>query len=268
MNNWITLFASIIEKDFKLLLTRKIAVISEFFFVFLKIFILFFISEYVSTESFGISSSYFKYAIIGLCLLDCLTTIVPTTSREILNLKQTGLLEEIILIPASVTAQVIGFNLVQVFISVVKLSIYLILGSWLANDFLIDLQYIPHLLITVVILYLSFIFVGIMAGAMALISFRQSIIIAMFALSSLIFCGVYFPSEVLPNSIEFVSLFFSLEPALTIFRSLNLETYDLTLFLLNFMALVLVTIFYGIVAIYLFNRSLKFTKKHGTISLF
>ena len=72
----------------------------------------------------------------------------------------------------------------------------------------------------------------------------------------------------LPNSIEFVSLFFSLEPALTIFRSLNLETYDLTLFLLNFMALVLVTIFYGIVAIYLFNRSLKFTKKHGTISLF
>ena len=83
---------------------------------------------------------FFGYAIFGLCFLDILTTVVPTTSRELVNFKKTGLLEEIILIPSSISVQIIGLNLIQVLISVLKLCIYLFLGSWLANDFLIDVH--------------------------------------------------------------------------------------------------------------------------------
>mgnify|MGYP001327558018 CR=1 FL=1 len=268
MSDLLLLFKSIIEKDFKLLLTRKISIFAELFFVFIKIYVLFFISEYVSIESLKLSSSYFIYAIFGLCFLDILTTVVPTTSRELVNFKKTGLLEEIILIPSSISVQIIGLNLIQVLISVLKLCIYLFLGSWLANDFLIDVQFILQFLVTAFFLFLSFIFVGILAGSVTLISFRQSIIVAIYSIISLIFCGVYFPNESLPNSIEFISLFLVLEPALNIFRSLNAETYDLNLFLHNLMLLVLTTLIYGIIAINLFNKSLNFAKRHGTISIF
>ena len=132
-----------LRKDLLIKMSYKISFIYDFISIFLKVLILFFVSQFIKIDqqlSIDIDS-YFSYAIFGLCFMDVLALIVGSAPREIEDMKKTGILEEIILLPMGNYAAIFGCNLYQIFMSLLKIIIYLIFGSTLAGYPLIDFQY-------------------------------------------------------------------------------------------------------------------------------
>ena len=73
--------------------------------------------------------------------MEVMSLIIGNTPREVEDMKKTGVLEEIILLPISNFTVILGCNLYQVFSSLIRVIIYLTFGSLLAERARIDTDF-------------------------------------------------------------------------------------------------------------------------------
>ena len=247
-------------------MSYKISFIYDFISIFLKVLILFFISQFIEIDqqlSIDIES-YFSYAIFGLCFLDVLTLIVGSAPREIEDMKKTGILEEIILLPMGNYAAIFGCNLYQVLISLLKVIIYLIFGSILAGYPLIDFQYFFYFTLTLFLVLSSFVFISLIASSLSIWFAKSSLVPILYVTSSLILSEIYFPKELLYEELSFFSVLFSLSPSLENFRMLNEAGFNYEIFTGNLIHLFILNIFYGLSSILMLKHAVKYAKSNGS----
>lgn len=247
-------------------MSYKMSFIYDFISIFLKVLILFFISKFIKIDqqlSIDIGS-YFSYAIFGLCFMDVLTLIVGSAPREIDNMKKTGILEEIILLPMGNYAAIFGCNLYQIFMSLLKVIIYLIFGSALAGYPLIDFQYFFYFILTLLFILSSFVFISLIASSFSIWFARTSLVPILYVTSSLILSEIYFPKELLYEELSFFSVLFSLSPALENFRMLNEIGFNYEIFMGNLAHLFILNIFYGLSSILMLRHAIKYAKSNGS----
>lgn len=234
--------------------------------IFLKVLILFFISQFIKIDqqlSFDIES-YFSYAIFGLCFMDVLTLIVGSAPREMEDMKKTGILEEIILLPMGNYAAIFGCNLYQISMSLVKVTIYLIFGSVLAGYLLIDFEYLFYFILTLFLLLSSFVFISLIGSSFSIWFAKSSLIPILYVTFSLILAEIYFPKELLYEELSFFSILFSLSPSLENFRMLNEAGFNYEIFKSNLMHLCILNIFYGLSSILMLRHAIKYAKANGS----
>ena len=259
------LFA-IFQKDLLIKMSYKASFVYDFISIFLKVMILYFISQFVNLdqqEEFSIPS-YFSYAIFGLCFMEIMSSIIAIIPREIEDMKKTGILEEIILLPINNFTVIFGCNMYQVFMSIIKVIIYLTFGSLLAANALIDQEYFFIFLITFFLLLGSFVFISLIASSLSIMFARSSLVPIIYVTLSLVFGEIYFPKELLHHQLSILSNLFSIGPALEIFRMLNNSSFNDHIFLINIFHLLIINLIYGITSLLIFQKAIKYAKSNGS----
>ena len=247
-------------------MSYKASFIYDFISIFLKVIILYFISQFVNLEQqeeFSIPS-YFSYAIFGLCFMEIMSSIIGIVPREIEDMKKTGILEEIILLPINNFTVIFGCNMYQVFMSIIKVIIYFLFGSLLAKGALVEMEYIFIFLITFFLLISSFVFISMIASSLSIWFARSTLVPILFITLSLVLGEIYFPKELLNNELSLLSNLFSLSPALEIFRMLNDSSFKEQVFLINTLHLLILNLIYGLTSVIIFRRAIKYAKLNGS----
>ena len=102
--SFISRLFALFKKDFRLALSYKGPFIFQFFGGIFQILLFFFISDYINILSEENSTSaednYFTYVVLGICFVEVVSTMVRATPMELSNLKNSGVLEEIMQLPS------------------------------------------------------------------------------------------------------------------------------------------------------------------------
>ena len=155
-------------KDIRLNLNNKYAFLMQFISPIFYLIIFYNISVFVSKNNDLGTNEYFLYASIGVCLVDILATIINSQAREIVNLKTSGVIEEIIFIDENVTSTLIAMSTYSIFLSIIKMIFYFFTISLFMGYIIIPLQNILFFLATLFFLIVSFVALALICGAYSL----------------------------------------------------------------------------------------------------
>ena len=259
---------AIFKKDFMLALSYKSSFILEFGSIFFTIAIVFLVSDFIDTnqasDELNLSNNYFNFVIWGICLTEIMTKVVGACSRDVLSYKNTGILEELFLLPSSELIILIGSHIYPIFISILKLTISLLFASFLVNEPLMNMNYFFPFLVTLLTLLSSLVFISLIGAAYTFLFFKISLIPLAYISCSIFFGEAYFPIELLPKSFEIFTYFFTIGPALENFRMISSNEIDYEVFGGNILHICVLSIIYGFVSILSIRYSINHAKKNGT----
>lgn len=255
------------QNDLRIKLSYKFSFVFDFIFIVIKIFILYFISQFIEIDNnnMNIGTDYFTFAVFGLCLVEALISITNSSPKQIEELKKTGVLEEMIQLPISDYLIILGCNIYQVFFSLYKILIVLVLGSIFSKSILIEFSFILHLFLTLLFFISSLIFLSLISSSLSILFSRSRIFPVTFVFLSIIFGGVYFPEQLIYGHLYFISYVLPIEPSLDILRMLTDKKFNLSEFYENIFHLILLTIFYGILSSVSLKKSIRYAKKNGSL---
>ena len=137
-------------------------------------------------------------------------------------------------------------------------------ASFLIEETFINFSDIFYFLTNLVFLIASFIIVGLIATSYTLFFFKTGPIPIFFIAFSIIFGSTYFPVELLPLSLENLSVITPLSPALENFRMLSSDDFNVTLFFLNISKILILNIIFISIALLSLKASFKHAQKNGT----
>ncbi len=258
---------SILKKDLLINLSYRSAFIAQFLLIIIQLFIFYFLSKYidVSTNKDEISISYFTYVIFSICFIDIMVTITNHFPREIMNLKTTGIFEEIVIMKANFFRIIIGMVLYPFVISSIKLIFYFIIASILQNELIIAINLLPQLIATSLLLMLSFTFISVIAGAYSIAFSKPGLIPILFITFSIIMGEAYFPLKLVPYIDGTLSFITSFSPAIENLRMLTHANINEDKFLLNLFLIISLCLAYFIISIVCINASIRYAKKNGSL---
>lgn len=243
----------------------KFSFIAQYFFLFGQILLFYLISLYLDKNLAEFSKlNYFLYILAGMCVFDFGSSIVNYGPRELLSLKQSGILEEIIQLNISEFLFFMGINAYQVFISIIRFMIFLLIIIIYFGG-AIDIYEMAMLAISLLIFVFSCIFIGIIGSAFTLIFYKANIFTTIFIFLSLLFSNVYYPSVIILNGMfEPISQILSFTPMIEIFRAIIFNESHLSSSFSNLIHLISLTFLYGITSYILLKSAIKKSKKNGS----
>ena len=261
-------FKAIFKKDLLIALSYRGAFVMEFITILFSVFLVFFIANYIDSQTNGfnteLSKGYFHFVFWGLVTQDIMIKIVGASSRDLLNYKTSGILEELINLPSAQLAIMLGSNLYPIFMSLIRIFSSLLLASLLTGETFLNFSGIFFFIINLALVIASFISIGLIASSYTLFFFRTGPIPIFFVTFSIIFGNTFFPAELLPFSLDNLSFITPLSPALENFRMLSSDDFNMRVFFLNLFKILLLNFVFMILAFLSLKASFKHAKKHGT----
>ena len=145
-------------------------------FIFIQILIFYYLSKFfvLSNENnLSISSlDIFQYFIIGVCLLDISYALISSPSIQIEEFKKIGVLEDLYLLPMSPLVQTLASSLFPLFLSLIRLSIYIIFTLFLGGFFETNIINILNIILALIISGISFLGISLIGASFSLLYFR------------------------------------------------------------------------------------------------
>lgn len=253
------------KKDLLINLSYKFSFISQFVTVLFQIFLFYYLSQIVSFDSNeNIKITYFTFIIIGLCVIDVYSTIASSLPRELLNLKVNGVLEEIFLNQKNIFLIFLGVSLYPVFISLLKIIIFILIGSMMQGFSIIEVDFILEFIMMVFLMILCSIFIGFLACAYTLYFYKIRLITFIFLFLGIFFGQIYFPLSLVPEQLHFLAYFTPFYLVTENLRMLNELNFSLYEFYINTIQLLMITITYAIISLIVLKKSVSYAKKNGT----
>ena len=266
--NSFTRFKAIFKKDLFIAMSYRGAFVMEFITIIFGLFLVFLIANFIESRtndaSKEINEGYFYFVFWGLVSQDLMVKIVGASTRDLLNYKTSGILEELIQLPSAQITIILGSNLYPTFMSLIRIVLFLLIASFLLGDTFLNFSDVFYFLINLVLLLISFICIGLIAASYSLIFFRAGPIPIFFITFSIIFGSAYYPAEVLPYSLDNLSFLTPLSPALENFRMLSLDDFNVTEFYLNLLKILIFNLIFMAIALLSFKAAFKHAKKNGT----
>lgn len=257
---------SIFIKDMQIAKSYKLSFISQFFFLFGQIFLFYLISLYLDKALTEFASlNYFLFILTGMCIFDFGSSIINYGPRELLSMKHSGILEEIIQLNINNFIFFMGINAYQIFVSIIRLIIFLFIIVIFFNG-TIDIFQMMLLAISLLIFVFSCIFIGIIGSAFTLMFYKANIFTTIFIFFAIVFSNVYFPSEIILNGmLEPVSKILSFTPMIEIFRAIiSSESILDYQYYMGIIHLICLTLIYGISSYFVLLFAIKKSKKNGS----
>ena len=255
---------SIFIKDIQIAKSYKFSFITQYFVLFAQILFFYLISLYLDRALTDFSKlNYFLFILTGMCVYDFGQSIINYGPKELLLMKQSGVLEEIILLNISNFIFFIGINIYQIFVSIIRFIIFLFIIV-MFFDGTVNILEITLLIISLLIFAFSCIFIGIIGTAFTMVFYKANIFTTIFIFLSLLFSNVYYPSEIILNgALEPISQILSFTPMIEIFRSMVSIESNMNYFYFNLIHLILLTFAYGVASYIALGFAIKNSKKNG-----
>ena len=261
-------FKAIFKKDLLLAMSYRGAFAMEFITILFSLLLIFFIANFIDSQTNGLNKElnkgYFHFVFWGLVIQDLMIKIVGASSRDLLNYKTSGILEELIQLPSAQLTVILGSNLYPIFMSLIRIVLSLLVASFLIGETFINFSEVFYFLTNLVFLIASFVSIGLIASSYTLFFFKTGPIPIFFITFSIIFGGAYFPAELLPFSLDNLSFITPLSPALENFRMLSSDDFDVTVFFLNLSKILVVNVIFITIALLSLKASYRHAKKNGT----
>ena len=266
----LNIFKAVLKNDFQILMRYKLNLVANFFSIVFYLFILFFFSDtFEAKDNINLNNqnSLFLFFLTGLLMLD-LTISCSAKFPSVINFYQTsGIMDELIselkvFLPTIIFSIVIPF-----FISVTKFVIYLLLTNFFVNE-AISFSLSLFLLIPFVIIYLlSIIGIGLIACSLTILFKRGNPVIQFNSILTLSLTGAFIPVSQLGSILDSLSYLLPAKHYLDIFRAiLGLNKLDLNLLFTSSCWLILLSLCFYFLGIFIFKQSMNYAKIIGNTS--
>ena len=232
------------------------------FFIFSKLF------EGSNTylEKFG--NNYFFFLIIGISVSDVVLRISSVINTEVRNYQLTGMFEEIINLKAPIIELLSYSFIYPIVFSIFRLLIFLFFAV-IFFDLSLDFTNIGLIMFAISLTLISCVGIAYIAGAYALAFKKGNPLSAINQLSVMILGGVFFPTTILPDWLNYISQFIPVTHALEIIRYLFVSDNFLNFEVIkHFYSLALLSLCFLSIGLVVCHFAIKNGKKNGTLTIY
>jgi ABC-2 type transport system permease protein len=257
-------WAAVVERDVRVFRSYRLRPLTMLIAPLATVTLFYYVSRLVRVDSLGSSDGYFAYVVVGIAGLDVLTSTLALTPATLRQELVAGTFERLVLSPfgaARSTVAMLAFPLAQALVvATATIAIAAILFglpvAW------------PQILLApfaAALSALAFAPLGILVIAGVLVVKQTLSAASLVILALSLFAGAYFPVQLLPGWLEWVSEIQPLTPALELMRHLvagiPVDTAPwLSAAKLAGFAIVLVPL-----SVWALQQALAFSRRRGTI---
>ncbi len=267
----LNIFKAVLKNDFQILMRYKLNLLTNFFSIIFYLFLIFFFSETFEIKDnitdLENQNSLFLFFLTGLLMLD-LTIICSAKLPAVINFYQTsGIMDELIS-ELKIFLPTIIFSIVAPFlIFVTKFIIYLLLTKFLINETVIFSISLLLLIPFIIIYLLSVIGIGLVACSLTILFKRGNPVIQLNNILTLSLTGAFIPVSQLGSMLDSLSYLLPAKHYLDILRGIiGMSELDLNLLFTSSFWLILLSVFFYFLGIFIFKQSMNYAKINGNTS--
>ena len=239
--------------------------------IFIAVYVFFIFSKLFEgsnnyLEKFG--NNYFFFLIIGISISDVVLRISSVINTEVRNYQLTGMFEEIINLKAPIIELLSYSFIYPIVFSIFRLLIFLLFAV-IFFDLPLDFTNIGLIIFAISLTIISCIGIAYIAGAYALAFKKGNPLSAINQLSVMILGGVFFPTTILPDWLNYISQFIPITHALEIIRYLFISDNFLNSEVIkHFYSLALLSFCFLSIGLIVCHFAIKKDKKNGTLTIY
>jgi ABC-2 type transport system permease protein len=256
---------ALLHRDYSIARSYRLAFASDVVFGAINLLIYFFISralgDPVSAQLQG-APTYFAFAAVGVTISVVMQATGTGLARRVREEELTGTLETLVTRPISVTEMALGLAGFPFIFAMARAALYLLLaGVFLELDF--SAASWPGLVSVLLVGGVNMTALGILLGALVVVSKRGEAIAGVVTLALGLFGGAFFPVEVLPGWLRPLG---SLNPVRFAFDGARAALFRGEGWGQDLAALALVTAIGIPLAVWTFKQALLFARRSGSLS--
>ena len=239
--------------------------------IFIAVYVFFIFSKLFEgsnnyLEKFG--NNYFFFLIIGISVSDVVLRISSVINTEVRNYQLTGMFEEIINLKAPIIELLSYSFIYPIVFSIFRLLIFLLFAV-IFFDLSLDFTNIGLIMFAISLTLISCIGIAYIAGAYAIAFKKGNPLSAINQLSVMILGGVFFPTTILPDWLNYISQFIPITHALEIIRYLFISDNFLNSEVIkHFYSLALLSFCFLSIGLIVCHFAIKNGKKNGTLTIY
>lgn len=257
-------------RDLNIAKSYSIRFLYSILFVFLQILIFYFMTSFIqsaSNNNLG-QQELFLYFIIGIAFLDYSQLIISYPSSQLEQFKVSGVFQEILCLPVSNLAYFLASNIYSVFFAFYRLLIYLIFLLIFSDQMALGAGDAIFLIICFLIFSLSVVGFSLLSLAITIAFHRSSMFLTLYAGLAVIFGGVFYTEEVLPDTLQSLRYFLPISTFLEIFRGVIVDEIAIFEFLQESLFLIFQTLICFFIGIFSLKNALRYIERHDKQSDF
>ena len=239
--------------------------------IFIAVYVFFIFSKLFEgsnnyLEKFG--NNYFFFLIIGISISDVVLRISSVINTEVRNYQLTGMFEEIINLKAPIIELLSYSFIYPIVYSIFRLLIFLFFAV-IFFDLSLDFTNLGLIIFAIFLTLTSCVGIAFIAGAYALAFKKGNPLSAINQLSVMILGGVFFPTTILPDWLNYISQFIPITHALEIIRYLFISDNFLNSEVIkHFYSLALLSFCFLSIGLIVCHFAIKNGKKNGTLTIY
>ena len=258
-----------IKKDFLIQKSYKLNFIIIWFTIPLQIGIFYFIAKLVGDSAsphlkkYG--SEYFPFVLIGLAFYSYLFIALKNLAKNIREEQIMGTLEAILLTPTKISTLVVSLPGWSFLFALINIIIYLSLGICFPGVKFVNVD----IFAISIILFLTIVScssIGMLSVAFVMVFKKGDLNIWLISMFSAFFGGAYFPIELLPKGLQYISNVLPFTYSLRALRYALLQGYNLKMLNYDIGILSILCIILFLSSLWLFKYAVKKLKKDGSLA--
>jgi ABC-2 type transport system permease protein len=194
----------IVERDFSITRSYRLAFILDIVFVIVNLAVFFFISRTfrnATTADLHGAPSYFAFAAVGIALVTVIDTASAGLARRVRDEQLTGTLEVLLAHPVRIAELAFGLAGFPFLFALIRTTVYLLVVALWA-DIGLSVTKVAGLLAVLAASGVAFSALGVLLAAITLVVKRGDSIVGMLVFAMGFVSGAFFPISVLPGWIE------------------------------------------------------------------
>ncbi|HDS09399.1 MAG TPA: ABC transporter permease [Firmicutes bacterium] len=268
MNNMFRKIFIFFWKDLINMFSYKLGTVLYLIGLLIPLVIFYFLSQLVGDNAIPqiakYSKEYFPFVLIGIAFSNYFIFGMNSLSASIRNEQMMGTLEAMLSTPTSIPTIIFSSVIFDFILTSLQIFLYIFLGIVVFNADIYLSKIIPTLIMLIFTIS-SFGVFGILSASFIIVFKKGNPISMLITQTSILFGGVYFPFEMLPDWIQFVSKCLPMTYALRGMRLLLLQGAEITEILPDLIFLILFSVIFLPISIWIFKVSVQKAKKDGTL---
>lgn len=255
---------AVARRDLLLFMSYRSRLVTHVLTVTFTLTLFYYLSRLISVRAFQSPDDYYAFVVVGLVIIQLLTSTLVSTSGALRQELVAGTFERLVLSPLGAVGGTVSLLLFPFLFSLV-LGLLMVLLATVIFGLPLQWSTAPLSLPVSLLAFFAFAPFGILLAAVVL-AFKQAAAGAGFVLAGIsLVAGLYFPTELLPNWIEWTSEVQPFTPAVDLLRHLLVDAplresaWVDGVKLLGF-GLVLLPL-----SVWVLARTLRWSRRHGTV---
>ena len=268
--SFLRVFSLVFMRDLNIAKSYSVRFLYSILFVFLQILIFYFMTSFIQSASNNNieQQELFVYFIVGIAFLDYSQLIISYPSSQLEQFKVSGVFQELLCLPVSKLSYFLASNIYAAFFAFYRLVMYLIFLLIFSSQMALEAWDAFFLIMCFLVFSLSVVSFSLLSIAITIAFHRSSAFLTLYAGLAVIFGGVFYSTEVLPDTLQFVRYLLPISTFLEIFRGVLVDEIAISEFFQELLFLMFQTLIYFFVGIFALKNGLRYIERHDKQSDF